>query len=53
VEIKFTSLANVARLRRIENLCGFSTPTAMGQSFIITLYIPAYKNKVVLYAHAG
>jgi hypothetical protein len=39
VEIKFTSLANVARLRHIQNLCGFSTPTAMGQSFIMTLYI--------------
>jgi hypothetical protein len=29
VEIKFTSLANIARLRHIQNLCGFSTPTAM------------------------
>jgi hypothetical protein len=24
--------------RHIQNLCGFSTPTAMGQSFIMTLY---------------
>jgi hypothetical protein len=42
VEIKFTSLANVASLRHIQNLCGFSTPTAMGQLFIMTLYIPIY-----------
>jgi hypothetical protein len=25
--------------RHIQNLCGFLTPTAMGQSFIMTLYI--------------
>jgi hypothetical protein len=35
-----TSLSNVARLADIQNLCGFSrfqfsTPTAMGQSFIL------------------
>jgi hypothetical protein len=32
-----TNLSNVARLRHIQNLCGFSTPTAMGQSFIMIL----------------
>jgi hypothetical protein len=33
-------LSNVARLRHIQNLCGFSKPTAMVQSFIMTLYKP-------------
>jgi hypothetical protein len=34
-----TSIADRWRYwRQIQNLCGFSTPTAMGQSFIITLY---------------
>jgi hypothetical protein len=34
-----TSIADRWRYwRHIQNLCGFSTPTAMGQSFIITLY---------------
>jgi hypothetical protein len=28
-----TSLSNVERLWHIQNLCGFSTPTAMEQSF--------------------
>jgi hypothetical protein len=32
-----TSLSNVARLAAHQNLCGFSTPTAMAQSFIITV----------------
>jgi hypothetical protein len=32
------SLSNVARLRHIQNLCGFSTPTATEQSFTMTLY---------------
>jgi hypothetical protein len=45
VEIKFTSLVNVARLRHIQNLCGFSTPTAMGESFIMTLYIHIYHSR--------
>jgi hypothetical protein len=30
------SLSNVARLRHIQNLCEFSSPTAIGQSFIMT-----------------
>jgi hypothetical protein len=28
------SLSNVARQQNIQNLCEFSTPTAMGQSFV-------------------
>jgi hypothetical protein len=30
------SLSNVTRLRHIQNLCEFSSPTAIGQSFIMT-----------------
>jgi hypothetical protein len=41
---KLSSLYNVAKLR--QNLCGFSTPTAMGQSFIMSLYN-------VLHIHGG
>jgi hypothetical protein len=40
--MKFASKEN-ARLRHIQNLCGFSTPTAMGQSFIMTLYYDAFQ----------
>ncbi|KAH0819857.1 hypothetical protein GEV33_002934 [Tenebrio molitor] len=47
VEIKFTSLANVARLRHIQNLCGFSTPTAIGQSFIMTLYYRSCNGQIM------
>jgi hypothetical protein len=36
-----TSLSNVARLAAHPKLCGFSTPTAMGQSFVF------YNNPVV------
>jgi hypothetical protein len=43
-----TSLSNVARLRYIQNLCGFSMLTAMGQSFIMTLYLFYFKNRLVL-----
>jgi hypothetical protein len=33
------SLSNVAKLAAHPKLCGFSTPIAMGQSFIMTLYM--------------
>jgi hypothetical protein len=48
-----TSLSNVARLRHIQNLCGFSTPTAIGQSFIMTLCnsILLYEFNKTLYYH--
>jgi hypothetical protein len=58
---KLVDKFNVAKLAAHPNLCGFSTPNAMGQSFIITLYlrihidmiktiegIDALKNKVTV-----
>jgi hypothetical protein len=39
VEICLLVYLTLRSWRHIQNLCGFSTPTAMGQSFIMTLYI--------------
>jgi hypothetical protein len=38
VEICLLVCLTLRSRRHIQNLCGFPTPTAMGQSFIITLY---------------